>query len=90
MKLMLSNMWPNYIDFPNFLSPSYTGDIITLCTGLKLLPIDNNAMLGVAQFMVYFRGTHCNVKKALYINFLKNTNFFHNSVISTNNDGGPG
>ena len=32
----------------------YTSDIITSCTCLKLLPIDNNATLGSAQFMVDF------------------------------------
>ena len=32
----------------------YTGDRITSFTCLKILPIDNNAMLGAAQFMVVF------------------------------------
>ena len=32
--------------------PRYTGDIITSCTCLKYIHIDNNAMLGAVQFMV--------------------------------------
>ena len=51
--------------------PRYTGDRIIPCTCLQLLHMDNNAMSGAVQFMVYFQGMHFNVKKALYINFQK-------------------
>ena len=43
----------------------YTNEIITLCICLRIIPIDNNAMLGEAQFMVEFRGMHFNAQKAL-------------------------
>ena len=45
--------------------PRYTGDIITSCNCLQLLPIYNNTMLGSAQFMVDLRGIHFNAKKDL-------------------------
>ena len=56
--------------------PRYTCDIIILCTCLKLLPIDNNAMLVAAQFIVDFRGMHFKSKKALYIIFQKHASIF--------------
>ena len=37
-------------------STKYTSDRITQWTCLKLLPVENNAMLGAAKFMVDSRG----------------------------------
>ena len=56
--------------------PRYTGDIITLCTCLQLIPIDNNRMLGADKFMVDFRGIYFNANKALYINFHNHASIF--------------
>ena len=56
--------------------PRYTGDRIILCTWLQLLPIDNNAMLGAAQFMIHFPGIHFNTTNALYIKFQKHASIF--------------
>ena len=56
--------------------PRYSGDRITSCTCLKIIPIENIAMLGAAKFMVDFRQMHFNAKKALYINFQKYASIF--------------
>ena len=61
--------------------PRYTGDIITLRTLLKKLSIDNNDMLGAAQFMVDSRGMHFNSKTSLYINFQKNASIFCKEIL---------
>ena len=68
----------------------YTGDRITSCTCLQILPIENNAMLGAVQFMVYFRGMHFNEKKDLYINIQKHASIFYRETISTINGEGHG
>ena len=56
--------------------PWYNGDIIKLYTCLQILPIDNNAMLVAAKFMVDFRGMHFNEKRVLYIIFRSMLHFF--------------
>ena len=70
--------------------PRYTCDIITLCTWLKLLPIEKNAMLVAAKFIVDFRGMHFKSKKALHIIFQKHASIFRKSIPSTINGGGHG
>ena len=64
--------------------------MITSCTCFKILTIENNSMLVAAQFMVYFRGMHFNVKKDLYINFQKHASIFCKAMPSTINCGGHG
>ena len=66
--------------------PSYTGDRITSFAFLQLIHIDNNDMLGAAQFMVDFRGVHFNAEKALCINLQNHASIFK-SIISTINGG---
>ena len=56
--------------------PMYTGERITMCNWLKILSIDNNAMLASEKFMVDFRGMHFNAKNTLYINFRSMLQFF--------------
>ena len=46
-------------------NPSYTGDRITLCTFLQIIPIYNKTMLGLEQLVVDFLWIHFNTKKAL-------------------------
>ena len=59
--------------------PRYNSDRVISCNCLKLLHIDNNDILGVAQFMVDFRGMQFNSKKALYINFQNYASIFSSS-----------
>ena len=63
----------------------YTGDRITSCTCLQLILIENNTILGSAQFMFDFQGMHFNAKKYLYINFQKHASTFHKAMLSTLN-----
>ena len=69
--------------------PRYTGEKITLWTRIQLLPIDNNAMLAAAQFMVDFEGMHFNAKKDLQINFQKQASLFCKAVLRKIHGGGP-
>ena len=68
--------------------PRYMGDRIILCTCLQILPMDNNAMLVAAQFIVDFRGMHLNTNKDLYINFQKHASIFCKAMLSKINGGG--
>ena len=40
--------------------PRYTSNIITSLPCLKILPVDNNTILGAAQFTVNFQMMHLN------------------------------
>ena len=68
--------------------PRYTGDLITSCTWLQLILVDNNTMCGAAQFMVDFQGMHSSAKKAIYINFQNHASIFHKAMLSIINGGG--
>ena len=70
--------------------PRYNGDIITSCTCLQLIPIDNNKILRSEELMVDFQGMHFNAKKALYINFHNHAAMFCKAMLSKTNGRGPG
>ena len=61
----------------------YICEIITSCTCLQILHIDNNDMLGAAQFILDFRGMHFNANNAFYINFKNHASVFRKAMIST-------
>ena len=65
----------------------YTGDRITSCTCLQLLPIDNNNMLVAEQFLVDSLEMHFNTNKALYIHFQNHASIFYKEMLSTINGG---
>ena len=68
--------------------PKYTGDRITSCTLLQILPIDNNDILEAAQFVVDFWQVHFNANKSLYINFQKHASIFRKAMLSKIDGGG--
>ena len=54
----------------------YTSEKITSFTCVKIIPLDNNAMLGSEQLMLDFQSMYFNKKKAFYINFQKHASIF--------------
>ena len=82
-KLLLKNVWPTSVAFPNVLD--VLGILATklhCASAYKFPHIENNAMLGVAKFMVDFLGMHWNTKKALYINFKTHASIFCKVMLS--------